>query len=59
MHTGATRHTAGSPSYLGILRLGDVHQRLRGRVDNVQELQDGGAVIRDGGFACNGFKRGN
>lgn len=38
-------------SYLCILRLGNVHQRLCSRMDNIEELQDGGTVIGDSGFA--------
>jgi len=41
----------GAVSHLGILRLGNVHQSLCSRMDHVQQLHDGGAVVADGGLA--------
>lgn len=43
--------TARLPSYLCILRFGNVHQRLCSRMDNIEELQNGGTIVRDSGFA--------
>lgn len=37
-----------SCAYLSILRPGNVHQGFCSRLDNVQELHDGGSVIGDG-----------
>ncbi len=37
--------------HLRVLRLGDVHQSLGGRVDDVELLHDGRAVVGDDGLA--------
>lgn len=37
--------------HLSILGAGDVHQGLGGGVDHIQQFQDGGAIIGDGGLA--------
>jgi len=42
---------ARPPSYLCVLRFGNVHQRLRSRMDYIEELQDGGTIVGDRGFA--------
>lgn len=39
-------------SHLCILGLCNVHQGLGSRMNHIQELQDGGPIIGDGGFAC-------
>lgn len=43
---------------LGVLGTSDVDERLRGRVDNVEELKDGGAVVRDGGVTLDEGREG-
>lgn len=46
------RHAvAVSSSHLIILRLRDIAERLRGGVHDVEELDDGGAIVRDGDAA--------
>ena len=48
---GEDDHRGGAVADLGVLGLGDVDQRLGGRVDDVEELHDGCAVVGDGGLA--------
>ena len=46
------RHRCGSVAHFGILRPRNVHKHLGGRVHNVQELENRGAVVGNGGFAA-------
>ena len=37
-------------THLSVLGASDVHQGLGSRMDHIQQLQDGGAIIGDGGL---------
>lgn len=41
----------GSVADLLILRLGDLHERLSSRMNNIEQFHNSGTVVRDGGSA--------
>ena len=43
-------HMVGA-SYLVVLRSGDIHECLSGRMDDIQQFHDGCSIVGDGGHA--------
>lgn len=46
--TSVTTAIAFDSTYLGFLELGNINEGAGGGVDDVEGLEDGGAIVRDG-----------